>query len=82
MTTAVPVDRNDRLVGRVIAVEYNFPDQDVGNALLRSGVRAWRVPGGRQVVGERHQRCAIGLRAPRDSVIVPGDAVLETGDAF
>jgi len=26
MTTAVPVDRHDRLVGRVIAVEYNFPD--------------------------------------------------------
>jgi hypothetical protein len=24
MTTAVPVDRHDRLVGRVIAVEYNF----------------------------------------------------------
>jgi hypothetical protein len=54
----------------------------VGNALLCSGVRAWRVPGERQVVGERHQRCAIDLRAPRDSVIVPGDAVLETGDAF
>src|ERR1700751_1356905 len=82
MTTAVPVDRHDRLVGQVIAVEYNFPDQDVDNALLCSGVRAWRVPGGRQVVGERQQRCAIGLWAPRDSVIVPGDAVLETGDAF
>ena len=38
--------------------------------------------GGRQVVGERHQSCAIDLRAPRDNVIVPGDAVLETGDAF
>src|SRR3984893_17839840 len=47
MTTAVPMDRHDRLVGRVIAVEYNFPDQDVA---MRCFVRAC-VPGAFQVEG-------------------------------
>src|SRR5262252_6086185 len=82
VTTAVPMDRHNRLVGRVIAVEHDFPDQDVGNPLLGSGVGARSVPGGRQVAGERYQRCSINLRAPRDSGIVPGDAVLEIGDTL
>jgi len=37
-------DHHDRSVRRVIAVERDFPDQDVGNALRCSGVRARRVP--------------------------------------
>ena len=74
------MDRDDRLVGRVVAVEHDFPDQDVGDPLLGSGVRARRIPCRRQVAGERHQRGAIDLGAKRRGGIMPGDAILEMGD--
>ena len=69
------MDRDERLVGRVVAVEHDFPDQDMGNPLLGSSVRARRIPCRRQIAGERHQRRAIDLRAKRRGNVLPGDAI-------
>ena len=80
MTPAVPMDRDERLVGRLVAVEHNFPDQDMSDPLLGSGVGARCIPCRRQVAGKRHQRCAIDLGAKRRGNIMPSDAVLEMAD--
>ena len=63
MATAVPMDRDDGFIRRVIEVEDDFPDQNVGDPLLRVGVRSHSIPCCRQVAGELHQRRAIDLRA-------------------
>src|SRR5437868_388039 len=49
MTPAVPMDRNERVVGRVVAVEHDFADQDMSDPLLGSGVGARCIPCRRQV---------------------------------
>jgi hypothetical protein len=82
------MDLDERLVGRVVAVEHDFPDQDMGDPLLGSGVRARRIPCRRQIVGEHHQRRTIDRRAerhaeqrgrrdgrPRSSAVIPGAGV-------
>ena len=73
------MDRDERLVGRVIAIEYDFSDQDMGDALLGSGVRPRRIPGRRQIAGERYQRGTVDLGAPCRDGIMPGDASLNMG---
>jgi len=67
-------------VDPTIAVEHYFPDEDMGDPLLCSGVRAGRIPGGRQIAGERNQRCAIDLWAKGSGNIVSGDAILKIGN--
>ena len=74
------MDRDERLVGRVVAIEHDFPDQDMSDPLLGAGIRAWRIPGRRQITGKRDQRRAVDLRAKRRRDIMSGDAVLEMGD--
>jgi len=74
------MDRDEPLVGCLVAVEHDFPDQDMGNPLLGSSVRARRIPCRRQITRERHQRRAIDLRAKRRGNVMPSDAVLEMGD--
>ena len=61
MTPAVPADRDQRLVGRVVAIEPDFPEQNMGDPLLGSGVGARRIPRRRQIAGECDQRRAIDL---------------------
>src|SRR5882757_7251569 len=80
VTPAVPMDCDERLVGRVVAVEHDFPDQDMSDPLLGSGIRARRIPGCRQITGERHQGRAIDLRAKRRGDIMSGNAILDMGD--
>jgi len=80
MTPAIPMDRDERLVGRVVAAEHDSPDQDMSDPLLGSGIRARRIPCRRQITSERHQRRAIDLGAKRRGNIMPSDAVLKMGD--
>jgi hypothetical protein len=80
VTPAVPMDRDERLVGRLIAVAHDFPDQDVRDPLLGSGISARRIPPRRRIAGERHQRRAIDLGAERRGNVMPGDAILDMGD--
>jgi hypothetical protein len=71
------MDGGTRFVGRIVEVEHDLADQDVSDALLCSSVRAWRIPGRRQVSGERQQCDTIDLRAERRGGIVPGDPILD-----
>jgi hypothetical protein len=73
------MDRNERLVGRIVAVEHDFPDQDMCDALLGSGLGPWRVPSRRQIAGKCHQGGTVNLGAPRRGGIMPGDAILDMG---
>ena len=74
------MDRDERFVGCVVAVEHHFPDQDMGDALLGAGIRARRIPCRRKIAGECDQRRPIDLGAKRDGSIMSGDAILEMGD--
>ena len=74
------MDRDERLVGRVVAAEHDSPDQDMSDPLLGSGISTRRMPCRRQITGERHQRRAIDLGAKRRGNIMPSDAVLKMGD--
>jgi len=47
------MDRDERLIGGVVAVEDDFPDQEMGDPLLGAGVRTRRVPRRWQIPGER-----------------------------
>ena len=74
------MNRDERLVGRVVAVEHDFADQDMSDPLVGSGIRARRIPCRRQITGERHQRGAIDLGTKRRGNIMSGEAVLKMGN--
>ena len=70
------MDRDDRLGARVVAVEHDFSDQDMGDPLLGSGIRARR----RQIAGECYRRRTVHLWTKRRGVVMPGDAILNIRD--
>jgi hypothetical protein len=70
------------LVGPVVAVEHDLLDQNMGDALLGSGVRAWCIPGCWQIPGKRHQRGAVDLGSKHRGDIVLSDAILQMRDAL
>jgi hypothetical protein len=50
VAAAIPVNRHNRLIGCVVEVNDDFPDEDVRDPLLRPRIGAGRIPCGRQVM--------------------------------
>jgi hypothetical protein len=47
------MDRDERLIGGVVAVEDDFSDQEMGDPLPGAGVLTRRVPRRREIPSER-----------------------------
>lgn len=75
-----PVHHDDRLVRGTIEIDDDLLDQHAHEALLRPRVGTGGLPGSRQVMGEPHQRVAVGLRPSRRLLTLPRDPTLECGD--
>jgi len=77
VTSAAPVDRHDRFIGRDSKVEHDILDAYARKPLLRSHIRTRRVPHGRQVMSKGHQRRTVNPWTRGRGLVYGGDSLLE-----